>query len=182
MNVNEMTLEDVKTELETNGVKLHHKTGEATYRKTLEEVLAGTYQAIPKKEVTTTKKVVSPSIKLTAEQEAMKLVRVIVSPNDPSMAAYPGMIFTVISDIINNGRAVKKFVPFNNEEGWHVPHIIYEQINNAEKQKFKPVKMPNGEKQLKPYQAKMYNVQVLDPLTQAELDELAAAQKSRGNT
>lgn len=186
MNIDTMELEDVKTELESAGVKLHHKTGEAKYRQTLKEVQAGTYEApAPKKVVTKaveeTKPAVTPKIELTVEQEAMKLIRIIVSPNDPSMSTYPGMIFTVCSDLINNGRAVKKYVPFNNEEGWHVPHIIYEQIINAEKQKFKSVKMPNGDKQLKPYQAKMYNVQVLDPLTQEELNQLAASQKARGD-
>ena len=51
----------------------------------------------------------------------MKLTRVVVVPNDSTMANYPGLIFTVGSSGINNGQMIKKFVPFNNEEGWHVP-------------------------------------------------------------
>ena len=189
MNVNEMELDDVKAELEANGIKLHHKTGEAKYRSTLEAVLNGTYveEAAPTVTEEPVKEAAAPVQKksvdevLTVEQKALKLVRIKVSPNDPGMSSYPGMIFTVCSDLINNGRAVKKFVPFNNEDGWHVPHIIYEQILNAEKQKFKQVRMPNGEKQLQAYQAKMYNVEVLPPLTPDELEKLAAAQTARGD-
>ena len=51
----------------------------------------------------------------------MKLVRIVVTPNDPLMSSYPGLIFTVGASGLNNGKMVKKYVPFNNEEGWHVP-------------------------------------------------------------
>jgi len=70
----------------------------------------------------------------------------------------------------------KKYVPFNNEEGWHVPNIILQQIEHAEMQKFKTVTMPNGEKQLEPYITKKFNVRVLDPLTPEDMDKLAASQ------
>lgn len=116
---------------------------------------------------------------LTPTQKAMRLVRIVVIPNDPLLATYPGLIFTVGSSRVNNGRMIKKFVPFGNEEGWHVPHIIYEQILHAEMQKFKTVKLPNGEKGLVPYISKKFNVQVLPPLTKAELQKLATAQKAR---
>lgn len=177
MNVEDLDIEDVKTELDARGIKYHHKAGEAKLKETLNAVLAGTYEApveaAPKKE--------APK-KLTREQEAMKLVRIIVSPNDPVKAGLPGGIFTVCSSKINRGRAIKKFVPFNNDEGWHVPNAIYKQIENAQMQKFKKVKLPNGDTAMEPYIAKMYNVQVLPPLTEKEVADLAAAQKSRGNT
>lgn len=181
-NIEEMSLEDVKTELESHGVKLHHKTGEAKYRETLQAVLNGTYETTPAAEI---KEASAPKAEqkeeLTREQKAMRLIRIVVSPNDPVRSGFPGHIFTVCSSKLNRGRAIKKYVPFNNDEGWHVPHIIYEQIKNAQMQKFKPVKMPNGETAMQPYLTRMYNVEVLPPLTEAELQALAAAQKARGD-
>jgi hypothetical protein len=47
-------------------------------------------------------------------------------------------IFCAGSSSVNNGKMVKKFVPFGNEEGWHVPQIIYDQIKYAEMRKEKP--------------------------------------------
>ena len=112
----------------------------------------------------------------TGEKEAMKLVRIVVTPNDPLMSSYPGLIFTVGASGLNGGKMIKKYVPFNNEEGWHVPQIILNQIEHAEMQKFKTVTTPNGEKVLEPYITKKFNVRILDPLTKEELERLAAAQ------
>lgn len=194
MDIDNMEAEDLREELKSHGIELHHKTGVAKLRSTLQSVLDGTYQeneeVETKDKVETTEEVtvevkstkeVAPK-KLTREQEAMKLVRIVVSPNDPVKAALPGGIFTVCSSKINKGRAIKKYVPFNNDEGWHVPNAIYKQIDNAQMQKFKKVKLPNGDTAMEPYIAKMYNVQVLPPLTEKEVADLAAAQKSRGNT
>lgn len=181
MNVSELDLEDVKAELKSRGVKMHHKTGEAKLRGTLQAVLDDSYEKPVKEKKKPVEKPTAAPEKLTVEEEALKLVRVIVSPNDPLMATYPGLIFTVCSSVVNGGQAVKKYVPFNNEEGWHIPHIIFKQIENAQMQKFKQVKLANGESVLQPYQAKMYNIQVLPNLTQSELDKLAASQKARGD-
>ena len=116
----------------------------------------------------------------TPEKLAMKLVRVVVTPNDPTMVNYPGLIFSVGASGINNGRMIKKFVPFSNDEGWHVPTILLNQIMNAEMQKFKTVTRANGEKVLEPYNTKKFNVRILDPLTREELEHVAAANKVAG--
>jgi hypothetical protein len=49
-------------------------------------------------------------------------------------------------------------------------------------QKFKSVKMHNGEKTLTPYIAKKFNVEVLEPLTDQEKSTLRAAQAARGDS
>tara|TARA_R110000822_G_scaffold143942_8_gene282412 strand:- start:352 stop:942 length:591 start_codon:yes stop_codon:yes gene_type:complete len=181
----EMADEDIHEELKAHGINMHHKTGSAKLRDTLAAVNAGTYEAPVAKEVAPveakpTAAAVAASKHQTKEQRAMTLMRVVVSPNDPLMSTYPGLIFTVGSSSVNQGRMIKKYVPFNNDEGWHIPKIIYDQINAAEMQKFKSSKMPNGEKVLVPYLTKKFNVQLLDPLTPTELSALAAAQQSRG--
>ena len=191
--IKEMTEEEIKQELKDYGLKVHHKTGLAKLTELLEDVRTNP-SAVTQDVPTDTSvddrpykdglpdasnaaiEAASKHFQLTAEQVAMKLVRIIVTPNDPLMTAYPGLIFTVGASGINRGRMIKKFVPFNNEEGWHVPNIILQQIEHAEMQKFKTVTMPNGEKVLEPYITKKFNVRILDPLTPEEMDRLTASQ------
>ena len=191
--INKMGDREIRKELKDSGVILHHKTGIKKLSSALADVRNGKYEnIIPIDDAITvdernyegglpgaSKAAIAAATKAnteTTEQAAMKLTRIVVVPNDPLMSSYPGLIFTVGSSRINNGRMIKKFVPFNNEEGWHVPQIILNQIENAEMQKFKTVTTPNGEKVLEPYLTKKFNVRVLPPLTQEEMDSLAAAQ------
>jgi hypothetical protein len=109
--------------------------------------------------------------------DAMKLIRVIVRPNDPLKLESGGEIFTYGSNVINNGKAVKKYVPFNNEEGWHIPNIIYQNIIATECQIFKKITR-NGQDTMEAVKIKAYNVEVLPALTQIEIDKIAIKQKA----
>ena len=185
--INSMTDDEIRQELKDNGVTLHHKTGTKKLASTLAEVRTKEYKEDPKKSDLTDPSEAAKAAKAkhlaamqTPEKLAMKLTRVVVTPNDPTMVNYPGLIFTVGASGLNNGRMVKKFVPFNNEEGWHVPQIILNQIEHGQMQKFKTVTRANGEKVLEPYLTKKFNVRILDPLTRAELEQVAAANKIAG--
>lgn len=59
--------------------------------------------------------------------EMLKLVRIRVVCHNPTKSDLQGEIFTVSNKILGS---VRKFVPFGdaNEEGWHVPYIIYKEI------------------------------------------------------
>ena len=185
--INSMTDDEIRQELTDNGVTLHHKTGTKKLASTLAQVRTKEYKEDPKKSDLTGPSEAAKAAKAkhlaamqTPEKRAMKLTRVVVTPNDPTMVNYPGLIFSVGASGLNNGRMVKKFVPFNNEEGWHVPQIILNQIENGQMQKFKTVTRANGEKVLEPYLTKKFNVRILDPLTPEELKEVAAANKVAG--
>jgi len=199
-NIKDMTDEEIKQELKDNGVVVHHKTGSEKLAATLQDVRTNEYKEEAKEEIKIPEGVKHTSLSgstpasraakakrlkeiyedLTPEQRALKLTRVVVSPNDPLMVNYPGLIFTVGASGVNNGEMIKKFVPFNNEAGWYVPKIILNQIEHAEMQKFKTVKAPNGEKVLEPYITKKFNVRILPDLTVDELEKLAAAQQAAG--
>ena len=191
--INGMTNDELRKELADNGVTLHHKTGAKKLAATLAKVRTDEYKEEPSSAIPPKKDPLSESTEAsraakakhlaamqTPEKLAMKLTRVVVTPNDPTMVNYPGLIFTVGASGLNNGRMVKKFVPFSNEEGWHVPTIILNQIINSEMQKFKTVARANGEKVLEPYLTKKFNVRILDPLTREELEQVAAANKVAG--
>lgn len=191
MDIQNMESTDIRAELESHGIKVHHKTGIDKLRSTLSDVLDGSYapeevvKSIDSDAPVDPKDVKILSVaehraKLTKEQRAMLVTRIVVSPNDPLMSSYPGLIFTVGSSAVNNGRMIKKYVPFNNDEGWHVPQIILDQIEAAQMQKFRTVTAPNGDKVLQPYLTKKFNVQILDPLTPTEMASLAAAQQAKG--
>jgi len=194
--INSMTDDEIRQELTDNGVTLHHKTGTKKLASTLAEVRTKEYKGGTKESTSNfpsgslpgasdaaraaRAKHIAARDNLTPTQQAMKLVRVVVSPNDPLMTNYPGLIFTVGVSSLNNGQMIKKFVPFNNEEGWHVPTIILRQIEHAEMQKFKTITRDDGEKVLEPYTTKKFNVRILDPLTKEELERLAAKQSAAG--
>lgn len=196
IEIKDMNDEEIKQELADHGVTLHHKTGSEKLVNTLTAVRNGTYTApdpvapadkvkplvAPAKENKPTKEATAAMVEattVTKEQRALKLSRIIVTPNDPNMSAYHGLIFTVGSSSVKGGRMIKKYVPFNNENGWHVPQIIIDQIENAEMQKFRSVTLKNGAKTMQPYITKKFNVQVLPPLTQDEMDALAASQQAK---
>jgi hypothetical protein len=188
MDITMMTAEDIRAELESLGVNLHHKTGIDKLKSTLQQARDGTLET-DKAEINVNTDIDSSVKRLTAEQHvgklskeqrALRMQRIVVSPNDPLMSSYNGLIFTVGSSAVNGGRMIKKYVPFNNDDGWHVPQIIIDQIENAQMQKFKQVTMPNGDKTLQAYITKKFNVQILPPLTQPEVEILAAAQASKG--
>ena len=189
--ISELTDEEIKQELKEYGVKFHHKTGSSklaellyTARENPEVMVQDIPVAVDDRPYEgglpdaseAAKAAAAKALTKTGEKEAMKLVRIVVTPNDPLMSSYPGLIFTVGASGLNGGKMIKKYVPFNNEEGWHVPQVILNQIEQGEMQKFKTVTMPNGEKQLEPYITKKFNVRILDPLTPEEMGKLAASQ------
>ena len=191
MDIKDMSDEDIHQELKDNDVNMHHKTGSSKLQSTLVSVRAGSYKASEEVKVAekVETKVTQPTKaaldakanhqKMTKGQRAMLLTRVVVSPNDPNMSSTPGLIFTVGSSSVNSGRMIKKFVPFNNEQGWHVPQIILDQIEGAQMQKFKEVTMPDGRKQVQPYLAKKFNVQILPPLDKGQMQKLADSQRAK---
>ena len=129
MDIASLDNSDILSQLKEFGITPHHKTGASKLRELLAE--AKKKATVPVAEVMADKSIkvltVAEADKLlTKEQRALRLVRVIVSPNDPLMSSYPGLIFTVGSSAVNNGRMIKKYVPFNNEEGFHVPQIIHD--------------------------------------------------------
>jgi len=182
-----MDIEDVKAELTGRDIKIHHKTSEKKLRETLQADVDKNDAGVPAEvesspvEPSKAKVKAKKAPAMTLEQKCMHLKRIIVTPNDPELSGHAGLVFTVMVSAVNNGKAIKKYVPFNNEEGWHVPNVIVNQIANADMQKFKSVKAPNGDTVLQPYQAKKFNVQVLPDLTQKEIDKLAASQAARGD-
>lgn len=113
------------------------------------------------------------AVKARQRNEALELVRIRVSCMNPNKKEWEGEIFSIGNSLIGTQ---KKFVPFNNEEGWHVPRCIYDMITGRECQIFVSYKDARGGTIRKGKLIKEFAVEVLPPLTGEELEELARRQ------
>lgn len=107
-------------------------------------------------------------------KEATRLVRVIVTPNQPEKRSLNGEIFSVSNDIVS----LKKYVPFGNENGWHIPVAIFKLLKEKKFQTFRDIKVGSHE-QKEGSLVPAYNIYELDPLTEKEVADLAKAQHAR---
>ena len=107
-------------------------------------------------------------------KEATELLRIRVTCMNPAKKEWDGEIFTSGNSVIGSHT---KFVPFNDaDDGWHVPRIIYEQINQRQCQVFTTIRDARGNTTRKGKLIKEFAVEILPPLTPKELAELAQRQ------
>lgn len=104
---------------------------------------------------------------------ALALVRVVLTCMNPAKREWDGEIFTVGNSLVGS---ITKFVPFNNEEGWHIPRIMYNLLRDRECQIFVTVTDPNKNKIRKGKMIKEFSIDVLEPLNAEELQELKERQ------
>ena len=167
-------LENLKSRAEKLGVKFHPSISAEKLREKIKahqadgEGEAG--EVGPKAEDTTE----NPSLKkLRLKREALKLVRVRITCMNPAKKEWEGEIITVANNAVGT---VKRYVPFNTEDGWHVEHILLEQLRERQCQIFVTEKDSRGNKVRKGKLIREFAIEVLDPLTEEELRELAQRQ------
>jgi len=105
--------------------------------------------------------------------ESTALVRIRLTCMNPAKKEWDGEIFTVGNSAIGS---MKKFVPFNADEGWHVPNIMLQALRDRQCQVFTTERSKNGVSVRKGKLIKEFNIEILDPLTRPELNELARRQ------
>jgi hypothetical protein len=114
---------------------------------------------------------------LIAEQT--RLIRVRITNLDPKKKDLPGEIVTVGNEFIGT---IRKYVPFGEatDGGYHIPFCIYTQLEERKFLSITVKKGPDGREAVSHRQAKEFAIEVLPQLTQAELNQLAAAQAAAG--
>ena len=115
--------------------------------------------------------------KLKARKEAFALKRVIVSQKDPMKQNWEGEIVTVSNDVVGD---VRKYIPFNIDEGYHVPQMILNALESKQATVFIN-KRVNGQNVQTAKLIKAYGIEYLEPLTVEELSELASDQSARNS-
>jgi len=107
------------------------------------------------------------------KQDALRLIRIRVTCMNPAKSEWEGEIFTIGNSVIGS---VKKYVPFNTDEGWHVPYIMYEQLRERQCQVFTTVTDSRGNKVRRGKLIREFAIEVLPQLTAVELADLAQRQ------
>ena len=116
--------------------------------------------------------------KNVARKSVNRLVRCNVSCMNPDKSEWPGEIISVGSSKLGT---FKKFVQFNSDAGYHIPHIIYEAIKERKYTTYTTVIGKLGQKVRKGKLANEFNIQVLPPLTEVEREELKQQQALAGS-
>lgn len=113
--------------------------------------------------------------RLKREQSA--LVRIRVTCMNPAKKEWEGEIFSIGNAVVGS---FTKYVPFNTEDGWHVPKMMLQMIQDRQCQVFYTVTDSRGNKSRKGKLIKEFSVEVLPPLTAEELHDLAQRQAMSG--
>jgi len=170
----ELTL--LKTRADTLGITYHTNIGVDKLKLKIENKLDGVSDSVeevaakPVPQAPQKETIMQRNTRL--RQEASKLVRIRVVCMNPEKKSYTGEIITVSNAVVGT---FKKFVSFGNDEGWHVPNIIYKQLLERRCQTWVTSKV-NGKTVKKSVMIKEFAVEVLDPLTPTEMKDLATKQ------
>lgn len=116
--------------------------------------------------------------KLRLRKECSKLVRLRLTCMNPAKKEWEGEIFTCGNSVVGT---FTKYVPFNNDEGWHVPQIIVNMLEERKCQVFYTAVDSRGNKSRKGKLIKEFAVEILPDLSPSELHDLAQRQ-AMGNT
>lgn len=185
--VEQSELEALKKRADLMGLKYHHRIGVKKLKAAVTAALdteniedAQELLSQNEKESKLTELITNTVGKETVQQrlarnrkEAGKLIRIRVSNMNPNKKEWEGEIYTVSNAVAGT---FKKYVPFNNEEGWHVPQIILNHMQEKQCQIFHTVKYPNGQKVREGKLIKELNIEILPPLTVIEYKDLAQRQ------
>ena len=171
----------LKARAQRLGIKFHPSIGLEALRTKINETLgqtaaesdapAAAVEAAPAAEETRNQ------ARLRLRKEAGKLVRIRLTCMNPNKKDWRGEVFTVSNSVVGTYR---KFVPYNNEEGWHVPQFILNMIKERKFQTFYTVKNARGVAVRKGKLVPEFAVEIMPPLTEVELAELARRQAMAG--
>ena len=169
---NNIGLDALKTKIE------EHK--QASEAKTQTQALDQTNEQQPEVQTENqTKKTKTLSLRAHLQKEKMKLVRLRITNLDPKKKDLPGEILTVGNEYLGT---VRKFVPFGEatDNGYHVPYCLYELMRDRKFLSIKTRKGPKGQTIVEQQMVREFALEILPPLTEAELARLSAAQLSAG--
>lgn len=166
-------LDSLKVQADRMGIAYPRNITVETLRKKVTEALQlDTPVALAKRELTEAE--VQQAEFAQIRDNALKLVRVLVTPMDSTKKEYQGEIITVSNAVIGT---VKKYVLFN--EPYHIENVILEQLREKKCQVFVTRKTERGQQIREGKLINAYAIEVLAPLTKEELAALAKDQAAR---
>ena len=170
-------LENLKSRAEKLGVKFHPSISAEKLREKIKaaqsEGEGGVGEQPEVKSAINTVEESPAAKKLRLKREGLKLVRVRITCMNPNKKEWEGEIFTVSNNAVGT---VKRYVPYNAEDGWHIEQILLNQLRERQCQIFTTDKDSRGNKIRKGKLIREFAIEVLDPLTEEERHELAQRQ------
>ena len=163
-------LSTLKHRADMLGVQYHPSIGVEKLREKVAAALAGTGKDEAPVEQT---KVSEEAARRKLIDEANKLVRVRITCMNPFKKDIEGEIITVANDLVGTQ---KKYVPFNADNGWHIPQMMLNALQERMCQVFFNEKSKNGVTVRKGKLIKEFAIEILPNLTQEELKDLAQQQ------
>lgn len=161
----EQELEMLKTRASLLGIKYHPSISVDKLREKI-DALDSTQDAVVTSSSEEDKRV-------ALIREANKLVRVRITCMNPAKKEWEGEIITVSNSVIGT---IKKYIPFNADDGWHIPQVILNMLNERMCQVFNSVPDGKGNMVRKGKLVKEFSIEVLPDLTPSELHDLAQRQ------
>lgn len=109
-------------------------------------------------------------------REKMYLMRCRIYNLNPSKRDLKGEIITVANRYLGT---VRKFIPFGEvtDNGYHIPKVIYDDLKARRFQDIR-TRTVNGQIQVSSRDVPEYSIEVLPPLTEQELKDLASRQQA----
>lgn len=121
------------------------------------------------------KDVIPETVRLRRQQkrDLLKLIRVRITCHDSSKSAWEGKPFSGGNDIIPS---ITRYIPFGRE--WHCEQILLN-IIKEERYTMRTSKKVNGKLVTTAQTVPTYNVEILPPLTEKEIKQLAVQQAAK---
>lgn len=167
----------LKSRLDLMGVKYHHKAGvkklRAAIAESVEDLSSPEPSVTPAPYPSETVMETLGARNARLRQEAGALIRVVVACMNPEKRDWEGETYSVGNSIVGQ---FKKYVPFNNDEGWHVPQIVLNHMLEKQCQIWVNKKNERGEKVKVGKLINELNVQILPALSEQALAELGQRQ------
>lgn len=165
----------LKARADLLGVSYHPSIGVEKLRDKVNAALASSDEdtEAPAAAVENTEEETAAQRRQRKKREANTLIRIRVACMNPNKKEWEGEVITAGNSAVGT---FKKYIPFNADEGWHVPTIIYNQLIQRECQVFTTKKDSRGNNVRQGKLIKEFAVEVLPPLTPDELKELARRQ------
>jgi hypothetical protein len=175
-------LETLKARADRMGLSYHPSIGVEKLREKVNAAMAADTPPEAPVQAPTPEVAPAPVETLAQERKRMKnhaneLIRVRITCMNPAKKEWSGEIFTVGNALVGS---ITKYIPFNAEEGWHVPRIILEQLQARQCQVFTTLKSKHGVSVRQGKLIKEFAIEMLDQLTPAELHDLAQRQAMSG--
>lgn len=166
-------IDTLKARADLMGVTYHPKISAEKLQEKIATHLAGDAKPVKEEEI------VEESVaekRVRMKQDALKLIRIRLTCMNQAKKNWKGEVITAANSLVKASR----YVPFNaQDDGWHVEQIILNVLRERKYQVFQDEPNGKGGTVRKGRLIPEFAIEVLPPLTEADIKELARMQAMR---